>query len=439
MDNVIYDKSLLVRQDSADTSQDDELVYFDGKISDSTYDTYYTRMTPKALKSFADDADAGVNVLPEHNKRGQPIGRSVSAKYNPKTESVTARFYIQTGLNLTEAGYADTDSYAKALTKGTARDLSVGARPKSVTCDLCRSEMDPDPFFGWMFPRCSEGHYPGKKVKDPETKKVKRVTASINDATLTEFSIVSSGANKNAQVIKMAQNASKEGALTEEHLDRLQLTFNLTRADLDIDPATIVGDDDMATDRDQKDQDQTDEKDEGTKASESTELKDLRAEVENLRRENKEFSEFISEYEEDTDDRINTIQRLKDEVSQLDALKADKEALEEDLEDRNDEIERLQKRIERNRKAEDNAERYQDLLVDAREAYMRAYVRAKGVKVTSDGAEAERNRIEKNENYDLITAKTRKLRFEYQEETSAVRERRKADRKKDADADLYDI
>ena len=432
MSEVLHNKSLLIRQ--GPTKKEGKRVYFEGSISDSSLDSHNTRMTKKALEQYAQAADSEIIVLPEHNRMGQPIGRSTSGHYNRKTGEVTAEFYIQRGLDLDGAGYANTDSYIDSMEEGTTRDLSIGARIHKMTCDECHEDMKPDPYWGWIMPKCKKNHFPGKRITDRKTKRERIVTASIVDAELSEFSVVSSGANKNAKIIQKAKEASEKGVLTDEHIDRLGHMFDISRSDLDFDP-TLAGEKHMATDKDLKDQDQ----DESQDKPESTELLDLRAENETLRSDLGEVNKLLAEYEDETEDRIEQIQRLKDEVGQVKELKADNEALTQDLEDKDAEIEKLQGRIDRNRKSEDYAERYQDLLDDARDEYMRAYVRAKGVKTTSDAADAERARIDKSENYDLIASKTRKLRFEYAEETSAVKERRKAERKRADDIDRYDI
>ena len=440
MKDMILDQSLLIREGSIDDSISDNKVFYRGDISDTSLDSYYTELDPVALEKVANFANERIRVLAEHE--GPPIGRCVSASYNPVDQKVTSDFYIQTGLQLPalSRGYADSDSYAKSMNERTITGLSISFVPTDMECLKCNTPMKPDKYFGWHYPKCSKGHYPGKKLTDKQGRSLGIATGRVKDIKeVPEFSVVSDPSNKNAKIIEQARSAAKDGALTDERLEYLQTNYNLTRSDLKLDRDNLKGVKQMAKDKDLKDEDLKDEdQDQDQPEGGSTEVMDLRAEVRKLRRENEEFRGFIAEYEEETEDRVDTIQRLRDEVEEIKALRADKKSLEEDLEDRDGEIEKLQERIERNRKVEDNAARYEEMIEDARDEYMRAYIRARGIKTSSDTAAAERRRIDKNENYDLITAKTRKLRMEYQEETKSVKERRREDRRQ-SDSALYDI
>lgn len=442
MDKVFYDKSLQIERGSGvESDSSEDLVEFEGIISDNTLDSHYTRMAPSALRAYAKDASKEVPVLPEHNRRGQPIGRSISGKYNQKTKKVSAKFNVQRGLDLSGAGYANTDSYISAMKAGTARDLSIGARVNKMVCDTCTKEMKPDPFFGWLLPFCEKGHWPGRKIKDEETGKVSTVTASITDANLSEFSVVSVGANKNTQVIQKIEEAANKNVLTKEHLEKLQTTYNITREDLDIDFSSLHEVHKMSKDTDTtKDEDETlDKDDENTNVD--TELLDLRAENTTLKSELQDVNDLLSEYEESTDNRLDTIQELKDKVSKLERLEQENEILKEDLEDRDKTISKLQGRIDKNRQNEDYAERYQDLLDEVRSDCEDAYIKATGYRANSDEVIRKRKSWEKNDNYTALRSRTRKYLTDAADEADEVRERRKrkASRsvRSDVNADRY--
>lgn len=442
MDKVFYDKSLQIERDSGvESDSSGDLVEFEGVISDNTLDSHYTRMAPSALRSYAKDASKEVPVLPEHNRRGQPIGRSISGKYNQKSKKVSAKFYVQRGLELSEAGYANTDSYISAMQAGTARDLSIGARVNKMTCDTCTKEMKPDPFFGWLFPLCEKGHFPGRKIKDEETGKVTTVTASITDANLSEFSVVSVGANKNTQVIQKIEEAAKKGVLTNEHLERLQVTYNIARSDLDIDLSSLHEVHKMSKDTDAtKDEDETlDNEDQNSNVD--TELLDLRAENAGLKSELQDVNDLLAEYEESTDNRLDTIQELKDKVSKLERIEEENEILKEDVADRDKTITKLQSRIGKNRQNEDYAERYRDLLEEARADCEQAYISATGYRSNSDEVIRKRKSWDKNENYGALRSRARKYWTDAADEADEVRDRkkRKASRsvRDDINADRY--
>lgn len=208
---------------------------FEGIISSSRLDAHYERFNTIALAKMAKTANRGVKVLAEHNAAAQPIGRSLSAQYDTKLEQVTAKFYIQKGLNLRAGfnggGYADSDSYIAAAQEGTTDGLSVGAYVNKETCDHCKTDMRRFSFFGMTFVQCENGHYPGQKIyvdkKGKEHTKPaaglteKRITATIEDADLFEFSMVSFGANPDAEITDELQKAFNDGKLSDMHLAQL--------------------------------------------------------------------------------------------------------------------------------------------------------------------------------------------------------------------------
>ena len=212
---------------------------FEGIISNSKVDRAYEQMSPRALRSFAREAQKGVKVLAEHNNQSQPIGRSLRGRYDNKEEATYSRFYIQRGLDLRGGfdggGYANTDSYIAAAEAGTTRDLSIGAFINKETCDFCGAEMKRVSFFGMTFISDENGHYPGQKIyidKDGErttevTKRLskERVTATIEDADLVEFSLVAFGAVPNAEIQQSLRKAWEDGKLTESHLAQLNDRF----------------------------------------------------------------------------------------------------------------------------------------------------------------------------------------------------------------------
>lgn len=441
MEKVYYDSSFIVREGSAeDSSTSEDLVEFEGVISDSSLDSYSTRMGPTALRSYAKDANKGIMVLPEHNRRGQPIGRSISGKYNQKSKQVTSKFYIQKGLNLNESGYADTDSYIASMKAGTTRDLSIGAKVNKMQCDVCKEQMKPDKWFGWMFPRDKNGHYPGQKVKLEKSKKEITVTASINDAELVEFSIVPVGANKNSKIIQKAQQAAEEGLLTEEHLERLQSTFNINRSDLKLHQLQ-KGVPKMAREKENEKDLDNEEETSTENQPEDIELIDLRAENEKLKADLKEANELISEYEDTSSDRVDRINELKGKVKKLDRAQDEIDDLKEELEESNKTITKLQERVADNRQNEFYAEQYEELLEEARSDCLHAYCNAEGIKSTSDAAVRYAAKLEKSDNYNRIRNRTVKFVEDYHEDIDAVRERRarKRGRVPSFDASRYEI
>ena len=211
-------------------------VYFEGTIATGAITTQFHEMQPRALRQFA-RAAKDIIVLPEHNQKLQPIGRSVSGRYVRAENATYAKFYIQRGLSLTNAGYRDTDSYIKSLQAGTSRDLSIGAIVRKMECSLCGEEMVRRSFFFFNITECDNGHSPGMKVyidkdnvehREPgRGRREVRVIGKVLDAELIEFSSVAIGANPNAQVTKTLKQALTEGTLQEAHLLQLSDAWGL--------------------------------------------------------------------------------------------------------------------------------------------------------------------------------------------------------------------
>ena len=212
---------------------------FEGIISNNEVDAGYEQMGLKALRSFARKAGQGVQVLGEHNNQSQPIGRSLRGRYDSATKSTYSRFYIQRGLDLRSGfnggGYANTDSYIAAAEEGTTRDLSIGAFVDKETCNFCGEEMRRFSFFGMTFIEDKNGHYPGQKIyldkKGNKTTDVtkrltkERVTATIEEARLVEFSLVAFGAVPNAEIQQDLLKAWEDGKLSEKRLAQLDDRF----------------------------------------------------------------------------------------------------------------------------------------------------------------------------------------------------------------------
>ena len=203
---------------------------YDGVISNTNLDSYNTHIGEKALRTFASDSRKGVPVLALHDRNTQ-IGRSTGGRYSNIDKNVSSEFYIQRGLPLNGPGYATTDAYIDSVDEGTMRDLSVGFVPKLETCDYCDSEMKRYSFFGMSFSECQNGHFPGQTIyvdkKGKEVKEAKKglrevkITSTIQEADLKEFSVVPFGATPGAEITENVMRAYKEGVLEEKH--RIQL------------------------------------------------------------------------------------------------------------------------------------------------------------------------------------------------------------------------
>lgn len=397
-----FNQSFIVRQGS-DSDTSGNKVEFEGEISNTKTDSYYTSMSESALRSYAKNAKQGVPILPEHKMSGQPIGRSTGGSYNSQSQSVRAKFYIQRGLKLNNAGYADTDSYIESMSEGTTRDLSIGAKVEKETCDFCGLDMKRYNFFGLTFSEDENGHYPGQKIfinrKNQQVKKQEKglkeltITSTIQKADLKEFSTVTFGANPDTQVVRQAKEALEQGHLEEKHLHQLSLNYNITRSDLDASPEPISsrvnnsrGDRHMDNDKD-------------LNQSEIIQLKEENVKYrKDLEQANKLRDEFQKRYETEC---LRT-QELEGNVSELEQIEELYHKQVNTIEDRDKEIEELQARMVNVRHAESKSKRYDSLCGLAREEVIEQYIRANSKDSTPEMIERKRKQIDAIEDYDQL-------------------------------------
>jgi len=218
--------------DSAfDATVFDELkpFFFSAEISNSSVDSYFTRMGTSTLKNYAAEAKAGVSLQDSHNNRRLGVGRSLNASYLPDgdIERVVADFYTVKGIKFNDATYESTDDFINAIRAGIAQDVSVGFHGGEYICSVCKVDM-------WDWDKGCR-HWPGDEVeiKDPDSGKVIRtetVTASVVNAHLSEVSLVYAGSTPGAAILK-AERAIIEGVLRPEAVQVLEQRYRIKLPD----------------------------------------------------------------------------------------------------------------------------------------------------------------------------------------------------------------
>lgn len=394
----------MILKDAEGTSSDDSnRAEFEGIISNNQYDSDYERMGEKALRQFARAATKGVKVLCEHNNRGQPIGRSLRGTYDSAAKSTTSKFYIQKGLDLRSGfdggGYANTDSYIASAQEGTTRDLSVGAMVNKETCDFCSAAVKRYSFFGMTFMECENGHYPGQKLyKDKdgkltteETKRPtnERVTATIEEAELMEFSLVTFGSVPGAEIQQELIKAWESGKLSEKHLMQLDDRFAIkSGASGLVFPISSSAD--------------------GTSGSRSSIVVPKRIggstmSVEQLEKDlavSKELNETLQKTLEDT---TTELELARDKITALEKFEAQVGHLEDALKSKDDEIADLETNMANVRANEYRLKQLDDLLAKERAEALQQYIRANPT--ASDKArEMEESKLDSIQDLDSIRA-----------------------------------
>ena len=388
-----------VGSDSGDT------VEFNGVITNNRLDSGFERMGEGAMRSFARDLKTpkAIKVLPEHNHASQPIGRSLSGSYNPVRKEVTSKFYIQKGLDLRAGfnggGYANTDSYIEAASMGTASDLSIGALIDKETCDHCSSEMKRFSFLGMTFIEDSNGHHPGQTIyvdkkgnefsrpKKGLTKKV--ITATIEKAQLMEFSLVAFGAVPGAEVQKELIDAWASGELKLKHLEQLNDRFSIKAGSGGL--VFPISPQDSAEGA-------------GRKNSSIVVPKSIggsRMDQDRMEEQLEAAQALNEEYKADRDALIADRDALKERVTELEIFEESHNEVTEQISQKEEEVKSLKDRLNSVRDNEWKADRYNKLLVRARDAALKQFVRSKA-DVTDTDREREQARLSTLEDYDTI-------------------------------------
>lgn len=193
-----------------------DLFVVDTRPSDTSVDSHRTHMDPSTtLRNFADDAQAGVPILNSHGMATAgyadlPIGRSfggqvlqqdvktprgVTIKASVTKPALYALHYLPRGLTMSTTS---NDDLIRALDTGILPDVSVTfsnvpGKDRGTgywyRCDECGNDL-------LRGADCT--HFPGQVItKDGKTH---RVTATVIDAGLQEYSHVWRGSNPKAKV-----------------------------------------------------------------------------------------------------------------------------------------------------------------------------------------------------------------------------------------------
>jgi hypothetical protein len=186
-----------------------DIYVFSAVISTEALNSYSMRMTQGSLENFVEDARAGNPLLVGHNTWELPIGKSFSAQFTDAdgVQSTVVRDYM---LRNYVSGSVNTDRVAEGIQGGIITDMSVGFGGVECwyKCSICSRNL-------WDN-QCA--HYPGLMYDGV------RAFAWIENARLKEHSIVYSGADPGAIILK-AQNMVAEGKLSANDISYLEETW----------------------------------------------------------------------------------------------------------------------------------------------------------------------------------------------------------------------
>ena len=141
-----------------------------------------------------------VPFIAYHDMR-MPLGRSIRGilKEVGDDTRVLGEFKIKRDWNFG----ADTNEFIKGVEDGTLEDVSIGAKVRDVTCNLCGKQAFISPKGQKHSDFCWD-HFPGQVFDN------KKAMWILNDGYLIEVSSVMSGANPNAEILDYTRSLASE-------------------------------------------------------------------------------------------------------------------------------------------------------------------------------------------------------------------------------------
>ena len=223
--NLHYIENLQI--DGAGVSEDEFANYF-GTFTSTSLNTRNFQLSPETMADVVKQANKGTEVRKSHGMWGDAIGTFLSA-YVYKGEG-KGNFRIRKDLE----GPKSND-VIKMIDAEIMKSMSIGfahTEKTKVMCDTCaklgddNSQMKPKfTWFSYYF-ECGEGHILGKKSK-VNKKEVLNTATYKGTVQLREVSVVGSGADPNAKIIKKLQEHLHEGILTLEDLPQFSESLNI--------------------------------------------------------------------------------------------------------------------------------------------------------------------------------------------------------------------
>ena len=201
---------------------------FGAEISNDLLDSYYTVMDDSTLRNFVRDAKSGVSFLEGHDIRRMPYGQTFNARIDTLDDRkrVLADIYTIRGIEFGGMSFASTDMFIRAIEHELVRDVSVGFYDGTWRCDLCGKDVFD--FSDWET-MCR--HWPG--VEYEENDETVLATATIEDARLSEVSIVYDGATPEAMLTEKSKISFQRGFIGEKDVVRFNHLYNLRMSPMD--------------------------------------------------------------------------------------------------------------------------------------------------------------------------------------------------------------
>lgn len=227
------------------------LAFWRAIISNTSVDSYFTRMAKSSLAYYAADLESPtVSFQNSHRHNEFGVGRSVKGQLiltgetpegQPQDEyfpAVVADFYSHRDLSL---GSVPVEQFLLGIDTNIIKDVSIGFKenygkdaelaPTQYTCNICRQDYwswDCSHIAGMRYEVISEAAANSDPTNDGEGEKILCV-AWVENARLSEVSGVFDGSNGDAMTIK-AEREARAGRLNKDTEIFLERRFRFTRS-----------------------------------------------------------------------------------------------------------------------------------------------------------------------------------------------------------------
>lgn len=228
----------------------ERIAFWRALISNSSIDSYFTRMAKSSLKYYsADSGNPTVSFQNSHRHDEFGVGRSVIGQLietgTPPADmtadeyfpAVVTDFYSHRDLQL---GDVSVEQFLLGVNTYIVKDVSIGFKenygleaatnPFQYTCNICRQD-----YFGWDCRHIAGAMYEmGESADsdptDSEESREVMCVAWVENARLSEVSAVYDGANTNAMILK-AEREARAGRLDADVKTYLERRFRFRRSD----------------------------------------------------------------------------------------------------------------------------------------------------------------------------------------------------------------
>ena len=208
--------------------QDEDFANYFGTFTSTSLNSRNFSLSPETMADIVKQANAGVELRKDHSLWQDAIGTFISA-YVYKGEG-KGNFRIRKDLE----GPKSND-VIKMIDAEIMKSMSIGfahTDKTKVMCDTCAKLGDDNsqmkPKFTWYsyYFECDEGHILGQKSK-VNKKEVLNTATYKGTVKLREISVVGTGADKNAKIVKKLKEELQAGNLGLEELPYFSESLNI--------------------------------------------------------------------------------------------------------------------------------------------------------------------------------------------------------------------